>query len=160
MPRTYTPTADDDYEHYEDDLVTITYSNRSRYKLGTEAISTEEFEALGERDDIVALPVYAYVHSGLTIATTPFSCPWDSGRSGWAYMSRESAIKEFGKKILTKAVRAKAEAYIKAVVDEYASYLEGDVGHQRVRERRVRGVRRRVRRLRSCSEGGGEHGQE
>lgn len=27
----------------------------------------------------VALPVYLYEHGGATIATSPFSCPWDSG---------------------------------------------------------------------------------
>lgn len=127
MSRTYTITHDADYEPYEDDLVTITYSNRSRYRLGDTPISTDEFEELSKRDDIVALPVYAYVHSGAAISTKPFSCSWDSGRSGWAYMDKEAAIREFGKKILTKAARAKAEAYIEAVVKEFSSVLEGDV---------------------------------
>lgn len=127
MSRTYTIEPDDDYEHYEDDLVTITYSNQSRYRLGTKAINLTQFEQIGKRDGLIALPVYAYVHGGAAISTKPFSCSWDSGRSGWAYMSKNAAIREFGKKILTKAARAKAEAYIEAVVKEFSSVLEGDV---------------------------------
>ena len=36
----------------------------------------------------VALPIYAYVHSGTTIATTPFNCRWDSGLAGVIYVDR------------------------------------------------------------------------
>ena len=32
--------------------------------------------------EYVALPVYLYDHSGVTISTSPFSCPWDSGFFG------------------------------------------------------------------------------
>ena len=29
--------------------------------------------------EYIALPVYLYDHGGITISTSPFSCPWDSG---------------------------------------------------------------------------------
>ena len=35
------------------------------------------------------LPLYLYDHSGLTLATTPFSCPWDSGQVGWVLIERK-----------------------------------------------------------------------
>ena len=37
----------------------------------------------------VALPVYLYEHGGATIATSPFSCPWDSGFFGIIAVSLE-----------------------------------------------------------------------
>ena len=35
----------------------------------------------------VVLPVYMLNHSGITISTNPFSCPWDSGQVGFIYCS-------------------------------------------------------------------------
>ena len=32
--------------------------------------------------EYIALPVYLYDHGGITISTSPFSCPWDSGFFG------------------------------------------------------------------------------
>lgn len=42
----------------------------------------------------IYLPVYLYDHSGITINTTGFSCPWDSGQVGWIYVTRETLKKE------------------------------------------------------------------
>jgi len=38
-----------------------------------------------ESDELVILPLYLYDHSGITMNTTGFSCPWDSGQVGWIY---------------------------------------------------------------------------
>jgi len=39
-------------------------------------------------------PVYAYIHGGITVSTTPFSCRWDSGVLGFIRTtSKESAEK-------------------------------------------------------------------
>lgn len=113
-----------------DNFGEITYNARGREVLGTEAISNERFEEIGRGIDdgsLIGLPVYAYVHSGSTIATTPFSCPWDSGRSGWVYATREAAIKEFGKKILTPKVKAHALHCLQGLVDTCNTYLMGEV---------------------------------
>lgn len=45
---------------------------------------------------IVWLPLYLYDHSGITMNTTGFSCPWDSGQVGIIYITYEQAIKEYG----------------------------------------------------------------
>ena len=47
------------------------------------------------------LPLYLYDHSGITMNTTGFSCPWDSGQVGWIYASKEDALREFGGKNIT-----------------------------------------------------------
>ena len=75
----------------------------------------------------VALPLYLYDHSGITMRTSSFSCPWDSGQVGIIYMSNQDAIDGWGKKYLTKRVRKMAEECLKSEVEVYDQYLTGDV---------------------------------
>ena len=52
----------------------------SRYTLGDKhEMTPEDARQLYDRKDVIALPLYLYDHSGITIRTSPFSCPWDSG---------------------------------------------------------------------------------
>ena len=81
-----------------DNLGTITYREGSRYILGDKATTTEEMEEIAARRDVICLPVYAYIHSGIALNTTGFHCPWDSGQSGIIYVEREKVRKEWGKK--------------------------------------------------------------
>lgn len=121
---------DNDPEMPEDDIFQITYKKGSRHTLGTEAVTNEEFENIREAIAIgryVGMPVYAYVHSGSTIATTPFSCPWDSWQSGFIYAPRLTCVAEFGKKRFTKKVQERAIKYAEGVVKDFNSYLTGDV---------------------------------
>lgn len=102
----------------------------SRETLGTENVSRDRLYEIskGIRDgSLIGLPVYAYVHSGATIRTAPYSCPWDSGQSGFVYASKDDAIKEFGKKILTAKAKAKAIACLEAEVESFDQWLRGDV---------------------------------
>lgn len=86
----------------DDDLVTF-YAPKWSYTLpNTSNISpyedvelgTHEPENIQLRDDIACImPVYAYVHSGVTISTSGFSCPWDSGQFGYAYITKDAQAK-------------------------------------------------------------------
>jgi len=92
--------------------------------------SWEELEtALKKHYNIVAIePVYMYDHSGLTIATKPFSCPWDSGQIGFAFVTREEVLNEHpGRQNLTKALKQWAAAILESEVKTYDMYLRGDV---------------------------------
>jgi hypothetical protein len=76
---------------------------------------------------VIVKPLYMYDHSGITIATTPFSCPWDSGQIGWVIVTRE-AIKEcFGVKRITKEILERAEKNLNDEVEIYDQYVRGDV---------------------------------
>lgn len=133
---------DDDPQAPEDDIVKIAYSS-SHHCLGTENVSKQRLDEI--RDGIrsgkyVGTPVWAYVHSGATISTgkelngkskkrlrmNPYGCPWDSGQSGFAYMTHEDALREWGKKRLSAQQKERAIEYIDGVVDEFAAYLRGD----------------------------------
>ena len=41
-----------------------------------------------KEDAAVLLPIFMYDHSGITIQTRPFSCPWDSGQVGFIFVSK------------------------------------------------------------------------
>lgn len=64
------------------------------------------------------LPLYLYDHSGITMNTTGFHCPWDSGRVGFICMSPDTAKDECIKDPL---------ACLRGEVETYDQYLRGDV---------------------------------
>jgi len=77
--------------------------------------------------NIVWLPLYLYDHSGITMNTTGFSCPWDSGKVGFIFTTKENIRKEYNIKSVTKEWIKKIEGYLKNEVDTYDDYLTGNV---------------------------------
>ncbi len=74
--------------------------------------------------EVVAFsPVYAYIHSGTTIATTPFYCPWDSGQTGWAVVTK-SMLEIAG---LTDFTKEQAMAAIEDHIKELDAVIQGHV---------------------------------
>jgi len=76
---------------------------------------------------VIVKPLYMYDHSGLTISTSPFSCPWDSGRIGFVIVTRKAILECFGVKRITKAILERAEKNLEGEVKTYDQYLTGDV---------------------------------
>jgi hypothetical protein len=76
-------------------------------------------EAVDQR--FIFLPLYLYDHSGITISTGPFGCPWDSGQVGWIYVSLDKAKEEWGDD------KEAAIKYLKGEVETYDQYLRGEV---------------------------------
>ena len=85
----------------------------------------------------LVLPLYLYDHSGLTMNTTGFSCPWDSGQVGYIYVTHKRICEEYGVKRVTalvkdqhgKKIRAidMARRVLEAEVKIYDYYLKGEV---------------------------------
>jgi hypothetical protein len=80
-----------------------------------------------EKDAALILPLYLYDHSGITMSTKPFSCPWDSGRLGLIYVTKAKLREEYGVKRLGAATLRKATAVLEGEVETYDQYLRGDV---------------------------------
>jgi len=81
-----------------------------------------------ELDAVVILPLYLYDHSGITMSTNPFSCPWDSGQVGFIYVIDEQCKKEGFHKVKSFALeREQVEKILRSEVEEYDQYLRGDV---------------------------------
>ena len=75
----------------------------------------------------VILPLYLYDHSGITMNTTGFTCPWDSGRVGYVYATVDEIRTEFGVKRVSKALRTKVADQLRSAVSVYDDYLTGQV---------------------------------
>jgi hypothetical protein len=110
-----------------DNAGTVALVDRSRYDFGDERLSQDEIRAITNDKRNIVLPVFIYDHSGITINTTGFHCPWDSGQVGIIYISRKDAIKEWGKTICTASVVQKAREYLKGEITTLDQYLTGSV---------------------------------
>ena len=61
---------------------------------------------------------------GITINTTGFSCPWDSGQVGWIYASIDEMKKEYGD--ISPANIEKASEILQDETKLYDYYLRGE----------------------------------
>jgi hypothetical protein len=88
----------------------------------------------------ISLPLYLYDHSGITISTGSFHCPWDSGQVGFIYVSRKDAEKElypadsYPREFIRgdnvdwfSSLQTHVETIFKAEVETYDQFLRGDV---------------------------------
>jgi len=97
-----------------------------RYKLGDEQPKEdpdEWFKSLPT--GTVTIPLYLYDHSGLTMSTTPFSCPWDSGRVGWIVATPDAIREAYGE--LSEKTTAQALETLRLEVKDYDCHLRGQV---------------------------------
>lgn len=115
--------AERDYGEIVDRFDTPEYGGYGSYKHA-KAVDDALLEVI-ERKHVI-LPLYLYDHSGITMNTTGFSCPWDSGQVGWIYASKDDIIKEYGEENLTPEKREKAENLLRGEVDYYDHYIRGD----------------------------------
>lgn len=93
-------------------------------------------ELLGDGSEfrIVWEPLYLYDHSGITMNTTGFSCPWDSGQVGIIYVTYEDIAKQMnvewtgpGKWVPSKETIEQYEKILKAEVEVFDYYIRGEV---------------------------------
>lgn len=113
-----------DYEEAEEKFEELTEEidislYRNRYGAYRKAIHDNILDYLSS--SFVIEPIYLYDHSGITINTTGFSCPWDSGQVGWIYVSYDNIQKEYG--VVTPETIEKARQVLISEVREYDYYL-------------------------------------
>lgn len=77
--------------------------------------------------DCLMLTVYGYSHGGLTINTTGFSCPWDSGILGHVVVSREDVRNEWGMKRISPKKKQHILDILKGEVSTLDQYVTGEV---------------------------------
>ena len=100
------------------------------------SMSFEDKWKLLERNGIYYLPLYIYEHSGITISTGGFSCPWDSGQAGWIYTTKKEILESGGgllspkgkvTKVTERNWKQAAQKWLEGEVEMYDQYLQGDV---------------------------------
>jgi len=75
----------------------------------------------------IHLPIYCYVHSGVTISTTEFTCPWDSFFAGYIVLDRERFLKNMGYKRMSKKRSIEAYNQLEEEIRIRNSYISGEV---------------------------------
>lgn len=80
-------------------------------------------------DAVVVLPLYIHEHSGITIRTTRFTDPWDSGQIGFIYASAKQIDARLGwdARKLTDAQIWWIKLGLEGEVYDYNAYLQGEV---------------------------------
>jgi hypothetical protein len=76
---------------------------------------------------LILLPLFLYDHSGITMNTSGFSCPWDSGQVGWIYVTRERVRNAYGVARISQQLEGVVQDRLRAEVAVYNDYLTGDV---------------------------------
>jgi hypothetical protein len=115
------------------DNATIMKHWHPRYELGDKRIERitadelcEEYQEDG--DPIIAiLPLYLLDHSGLSVSTTPFSCRWDSGQIGWAFIteSKKNLIgfdDSYTKEMYEDIIKQEVKTYNDIITGEVYGY--------------------------------------
>ena len=109
-----------------------------RYDLGDKNHDFTTPESLNEaidRGKLLAIPLFLYDHSGITIRcgdTNPFSCPWDSGQLGYIVVSHEKILKVFNRKNITPSLLKKVKKILEGEVKCYDDYITGNVYGYRI----------------------------
>jgi hypothetical protein len=111
-----------------DNLGTMLCLHRN-YKLGEDHHyrTSDDIMAFIKTQKCIWLPIYMYDHSGITINTTGFSCPWDSGQLGIIYVTDERIRKEWNCKRISKQRRLQVKAQLIGEVETYDKYLRGEI---------------------------------
>lgn len=106
-----------------------------RYNFGDEVnFSSEDFNNWAEMEEYintklkatVCIPIYMYDHSGITINTQGFACPWDSGQVGFIYVTDEKMIENYGENYNKEHI-ARANKVLMSEVETMDQYIRGDV---------------------------------
>lgn len=123
-------------KNYQDNFGTMVCFHK-RYVLGDEGhgINKDDFSSWDELEAYlikevgaaVILPLYLYDHSGITMNTRGFNCPWDSGRVGFIYATRQNIRDNYGVKRIWKGTIDRAKELLEGEVKEYDRYLTGQV---------------------------------
>lgn len=116
----------------------------SRYDLGDDdhGFSSSDFNGWDELEAAIVkahpggiiLPLYLYDHSGITMNTTGFSCPWDSGKVGFIVASAAKIRENFMVKRITAKIRERALESLVAEVETFDQYIRGDVYYYVVKD--------------------------
>ena len=121
-----------------ENLGTMLYTTR-KYILGDHRITQSSFdeyleEAKIDPSTIVSLPLYLLDHSGLSVSTKDFGDKWDSGCVGVIFTTYDKIADEYGD--VSDENIARAAEVLEQEVQEFNSYLQGDVYGFRLLEKK------------------------
>lgn len=93
---------------------------------GNEMLEGLDYNPVDPEDAFFAvLPVYRFEHGNVALSTSGFSCPWDSGCAGMAWITPEGA-KSLGLPDSAEGY-GRASEIISYTVEEYGEWVNGEV---------------------------------
>lgn len=99
-----------------------------RYELGdVHSMTIEELRQEVDRQDTIALPIFMLDHSGITIGTSPFGCPWDSGQLGYIYVTHDEIKRELRVEEITPQIEAQVVRMLESIIKEYDYFVRGEI---------------------------------
>jgi len=99
-----------------------------RYELGdVHSMTIEELQEEVNRQDTIALPIFMLDHSGVTIGTSPFGCPWDSGQLGYIYVTHDEIKRELRVEEVTPQIEAQVVRMLESIIREYDYFVRGEI---------------------------------
>lgn len=127
--------------HYKDFLLYIQneyniLQDKEGYKKDSDNLTKADFIRLDKwiEKNIVLLPVYAYIHSGVSLKVGSFQgllpqghAEFDSGQIGYIYVTKDKILKDFNVKKITKKIREEAVNCLISEIETFNQYLEGDI---------------------------------
>ena len=122
--------SEDCYGPSDWDLLGTFVHRSNRYSFGGDDINVRDYsdsEIQELLDSSIYLPVYMYDHSGITINTTGFSCPWDSGLFGYYIVDKDKVRKEYSVERISKKVKEKCLAILKNEIEIWDDYVTGNI---------------------------------
>lgn len=110
------------------DVLGTIYHCHDRYDIGTylqhNKLSLMHRQLKETR--AVILPVYMYDHSGISLSTRPFHCPWDSFQVGFIAATREACQDAFSWSRLTQKRRNIVKRYLEDEVETLSQWCNGE----------------------------------
>lgn len=118
------PDSDVTSPRDNDNLGTLACWHR-RYTLGDVQPKQDpiEYQEALPKDTLI-VPVYMMDHSGISLSISDYGDPWDSGQVGIYHVSPEEIIEAYGED--TPETRKRAEEGIKAEIQEYSDWVNGN----------------------------------
>jgi len=117
----------------ENDNLGNMYCLHKRYDLGDKhSFTLEDLRRMPTKADVISLPLYLYDHSGITISTKPYSCPWDSGQVGIIMVSHDEIKKEFSRTRLSTDLIKQVKRTLAFEVKEYDLFIQGQIYYFKV----------------------------
>lgn len=81
-------------------------------------------------EDYIWMPIYAYIHSGITVSCRRhgiYRDRWDSGLFGIIAVEKSAVMKEYGYKEIGEKERKVIECYLEGEIQTLDSYYTGEV---------------------------------
>lgn len=128
------PDSDSETPRSWSNLGTMLYLRNRSYTFGDREATQEEMQAILADKDMIALPMYAYMHGSVVMNTVGYSCPWDSAQVGIIFVSKEAIRKEWKVKRISAKLMETVLSNLRGEVNTYSQWLNGEVYGYRIKD--------------------------